>query len=87
MVKSLAKVLLLNIHPEDVKVNESALEEMVKMTEKSLFLWQHVLIELNGIRVYLFDLISILTCNGHLEHFLGDEIYSTYFKPILFHRN
>ena len=84
MVKSLAKVLLLNIHPEDVKVNESALEEMVKMTEKSLFLWQHLLIELNGITVYLFD---VGTCNGHLEHFPGDEIYSTYFKPILFHRN
>ena len=49
--KSRDKVLLLNFEPEDIKVNESALDEMVRMRNESLFSWQHPLIELN---VYLY---------------------------------
>ena len=35
--KSRDRVLLLNFEPEDIKVNESALEEMVRMRDESLF--------------------------------------------------
>ena len=49
--KSHDKVLLLKLEPEDIKVNESALDEMVQMRNESLFSWQHPLIELNGISV------------------------------------
>ena len=72
--KSRDKVLLLNFELEDIKVNESALEEMVRMKKESLFSWKHLLIELNGICMCLFNIRS---WNGHLEHFLSDKIYST----------
>ena len=49
--KSRDKVLLLNFEPEDIKVNESALDEMISMRNELLFSWQHPLIELNGISV------------------------------------
>ena len=73
--KSRDKVLLLNFEPENIKVNESALDEMVRMRNESLFSWQHPLIELNGISMCLFNIRS---WNVHLEHFLSDKIYSTY---------
>ena len=37
--KSRDKVLLLNFDPEHIKVNESALKEMVRMRQKSVFSW------------------------------------------------
>ena len=37
--KSHDKVLLLNFDPEHIKVNESALKEMVRMRQKSVFSW------------------------------------------------
>ena len=63
LVKSRDKVLLLNFEPEDIKVNESALE--------SLFFWQHPLVELNCISICLFNIRS---WNGRLEHLLSDNI-------------
>ena len=36
--KSRGKVLLLNFNPEQIKVNESALEEMVQMRQESVFM-------------------------------------------------
>ena len=42
--KSRDQVLLLNFEPENIKVNESALEEMIRMRKESLFSWQHPLI-------------------------------------------
>ena len=42
--KSRDKVLLLNFDPEDIKLNESILEEMFRMREESLFSWQDSLI-------------------------------------------
>ena len=74
-VKSRDKVLLLDFETEDIKVNESALEEIVRMKNESLFSWKHPLIELNGISMCLF---SIRSWNGQLEHFLSGKIYSTY---------
>ena len=47
--KSCDKVVLLNFEPGDIKVNESALDEMVRMENESLFSWQNPLIELNRI--------------------------------------
>ena len=73
--KSHDKVLLLKLEPEDIKVNESALDEMVQMRNESLFSWQHPIIELNGISMCLFNIRS---WNVHLEQFLSDKIYSTY---------
>ena len=73
--KSRYKVLLLNFELEDIKVNELALDEMVRMRNESLFSWQHPLIELNGTSMCLFNIRS---WNVHLEHFLSDKIYSTY---------
>ena len=45
------------------------------MRKESLFSWQHPLIELNGISIFLF---KIRSWNCHLERFLSDKIYSTY---------
>ena len=73
--KSRDKVLLLNFGPEDINVNESGLDEMVRMKNESLFSWQHPLIELNGISMCLFNIKS---WNVVLEHFLSDKIYSNY---------
>ena len=73
--KSHDKVLLLNFEPENIKVNESALDEMVRMRNESLFSWQHPIIELNGIYMCLFNIRS---WSVHLEHFMSDKIYSTY---------
>ena len=72
--KSRDQVLLLNSEPEDIKVNESALEEMVRMRNELLFFRKHPLIELHDISMCLFNIRS---WNGHLEHFLSDKIYST----------
>ena len=52
------KVLLLNFEPEEVKVNESALDELVRMRNDSLFSWQHPLIKLNGVSMCLFNIRS-----------------------------
>ena len=57
--KSHDKVLLLNFEPEDIKVNESALDEMFRMRNESLFSWQHPLIELNYISMGLFNIMLI----------------------------
>ena len=73
--KSRDKVLLLNFEPEDIKVNESVLEEMVQVGNESLFSWQHPLIEVNDISMCLFNIRS---SNCNLEHFLNDKIFSTY---------
>ena len=69
------KFLLLNFEPEDIKLNESALEEMVQRRFEALFSWRHPLIELNDISMCL---LSIRSYNVHSEHFLSDKIYSTY---------
>ena len=61
-VKSRDKVLLLNFEPEDIKVNESALEEMVCMGNEPLFSLQHPLIELNGTIMCLFN-IRLWNCH------------------------
>ena len=45
------------------------------MRNKSLFFWQHPLIELDGISMCLF---IIRSWNVHLEHFLSDKTYSSY---------
>ena len=66
---------MLNFEPEDIKVNESVLDEMVRMRNESLFSWQHPIIELNGIYMCLFNIRS---WSVHLEHFMSDKIYSTY---------
>ena len=67
--KSLDEVLLINFELENIKINESTLEEIMRMSKKSLFSWQHPLIELIGISMCLFN---IRLRNGHLEHFLSD---------------
>ena len=68
---------MLNFDPDDNKVNESALEEMVSVSLESLFSWQHPLIEMNCRSMCLFN---IRFWNGHLEHFLSYKICSTYFS-------
>ena len=72
--KSRDKVLLLNFVPEDIKVNELDLDEMVWMRNTSIFSWQHPLIKMNGISMCLFNRRS---WNVYLEHFISDKIYST----------
>ena len=46
------KVLLLNSDPELIKVNESALAEMVRMRQESVFSWQRHLKSFNGTSIY-----------------------------------
>ena len=74
-VKRCDNVLLLNFDSEDIKVNESAVEKMVRMREESLFSLQQTLIELNGICMCL---LHVRPWNVHLEYFLSDKIYSAY---------
>ena len=74
-VKSRDKVLLLNFDPELIKVNESALEEMGRMRQESVFSWQHPLKSFNGTSICL---LNIRAWNAHLEHFLSDNIYQSY---------
>ena len=73
--KSRDKVLLLNFDPEQIKVNESALEEMVRMRQESVFSWQHPLKSFNGTSMCL---LNIRAWNTHLKHFLMDNIYQSY---------
>ena len=72
--KSQDKVLL-NFEPEDIKVNESSLDEMFQIRNESLFSGQHPSIEFSGISMCLFNITS---WNLHLKHFLCDKMYSTY---------
>ena len=76
--KSRDQVLLLNVEPKDIKLMESAVEEMVWMRNKSLFSWQHSLIELNGISMCLFNIRSFWTFSQWQDIF-------NLFQPILFH--
>ena len=71
----------MNFKPEGIKVNESALDEMVRMRNELLFSWKHPLIELKGVSMCLFNMRS---WNVHLEDFLSDKIYSTYSSLICF---
>ena len=73
--KSRDKALLLNFDPEQNKVNESALEEMVQMRQESVFSWQHPLKYFSGTSICL---LNIRAWNAHLEHFLSDNIYQRY---------
>ena len=59
--KSRDKVLLLNFEPEDIKVNKSALDEMVRMRNESLFSRQHPSIEVNGISVSIY--YKVIECS------------------------
>ena len=77
--KSRDKVLLLNFDPEQIKVNESALEEMVRMRQESVFSWGLPLKSFNGTSVCL---LNIRSWNAHLEHFLSENICQSY--PSLF---
>ena len=71
----LHQFLLLNVDPNEIKVNKSALEEIVRTREESLFSWQHPWIELNVTTICIFNIRSR---NGNLKHFFSDRIYSTY---------
>ena len=63
-VESCDKVLLLNFDPKKIKVNKSALEEMVRMRQESVFSWQHPLKSFNGTT-------KRRACNAHLTQFLS----------------
>ena len=79
--KSCDKFLLLNFEPEDIKVNEPAIKEIVRMGNESLFSWQHPLIKLNGNIMFL---INIRSWNGHLKQFLSNKIYLICFSYFYF---
>ena len=49
------KLLTTKLHALDFKVNESALEVMVRIKNESSFSWQHPLIEWNDISMCLFN--------------------------------
>ena len=67
--------MLLNFDPEQIKVNESALEEMVRIRQESVFSWQHPLISFSGTSI---SLLNIRAWNAQLEHFFSDNIYQSY---------
>ena len=79
--KSRDKVLLLNFESENIKVNEPALEEMDRMRKESIFSWEHPLMEMNGSKMCLFNIRS---WNAHIEHFLSDNIYTSYCSVFCF---
>ena len=53
--KRRARLFLLNLDLEDVKINSSALEEIFWMMQHSLFSCEHPLIELNGTIICFFN--------------------------------
>ena len=65
--KTRDKVQLLNFEPDNIKVNEPALEEMHRMRRESIFSWQHPLIEMTGTKMCLFNIRS---WNAHIKHCL-----------------
>ena len=65
----------MNFDPEQIKVNESALEEMVRIRQESVFSWQHPLISFSGTSI---SLLNIRAWNAQLEHFFSDNIYQSY---------
>ena len=75
MPKVVKRVFLLNFDPEQIKVNESALEEMVQISQGSVFSWQHPFKSFNGTSICL---LNIRAWNAHLEHFLSGNICQSY---------
>ena len=63
----------MNFESEDIKVNESALEEIIFLATP--------LMELNSISMFL---CNIRSWNGRLEHFRSGKIYSAYFSLCCF---
>ena len=79
--KSRDKVLLLNFDPEQIKVDESLLEEMVQMRQESVFSWQHPLKSFSHTSICL---LNIWAWNAHLEHFFSDNICQSHFSLFCF---
>ena len=79
--KSHDKVLVSNFDPEQIKVNESALKEMVRMTQEYVFSWQHPLKTFSGTSICL---LNIRVWNAHLEHFVSDNIYQSCSRLLCF---
>ena len=75
MPKVCDKILFLNFDPKQIKVNESALEEMVRMRQESVFSWQHPLKSFNGTGICL---LNKRASNAHLEQFLSDNFCQSY---------
>ena len=81
--KSCDKVLLLHFEPEDIKVNKSALDEMVRMRNESLFSRQHPSIEVNGISVSIY--YKVVECS--FRKFSQWQDILNVFQLTVFHRN
>ena len=71
--KSRDKFQLLNFKPEYIKVNEAALNEMIRMRKEAVFSWKHPLLEISG---YKLALLNIRSWNAHIKHFLIDKNYT-----------
>ena len=54
---------------------------MIQMRNQFFISWQHSVIQLNGISMCVFNIKS---WKFHLENFLSDKIYSTYFSLFCF---
>ena len=54
--KSCAKLYLLNLNHEHIKINIASLSEMRKMREHAVFTWQHPIAEGSGNNIALSNL-------------------------------
>ena len=79
--KAQNKVQLLNFQPEQIKVNESALKEIILMRLESLFSSQHPLAQLTGSKI---SLVNIRSWNAHIQNFLPDKVYTQYCSLMCF---
>jgi len=73
--KSRTRLKLLNFKGEEqIKINNAALAEMLRMRNESLLLCEHPINKLNGKKICLFNIRS---WNLHIEHFLSDKYFAT----------
>ena len=79
--KSRDKLQLLNFEERHIRVNKHAVREMRRMRNECVLSWNHPLTQLSGGKICLFNIVS---WNLHIEHFLTDEVYSTYSSVFCF---
>ena len=67
------QIRLSNFQPEHIKVNQLAVDEMLRMRNNSRFNWKHPLLKMSGCKM---SLLNIRSWNVHIEHFLSDKVYT-----------
>ena len=79
--RSRDKIRILNFHPDKIKHNDKALEEMERMRKDSPFEFLHPLEKLQGNTICLNN---IRGWQAHIAHFLSDKIFTKHSSVLCF---